>query len=103
MGFIPQHRTGMLALAVCVITTPSFAITCNQGNQLVGGQWLATPYCQDEYLAQVGREHGFQASAERLRSNPNYKKELCRFVFSDIRVQEACNSAGVPEFFGGAR
>lgn len=91
----------LFAISACILATPASAITCKQGSQLVNGQWLATPYCQDELLAQVGREHGFNSTAEHIRNNPNYKKELCRFVFSDIRVQENCMSAGVPEALGG--
>ncbi len=65
------------------------------------GQLIATPYCQDEYLAQVARQYGLKASAAQLRNNPNFKKEVCRTVFSDIRVQTTCLDAGVPENFGG--
>ena len=99
-----MNRSALLTLfatSACILATPASAITCRQGYQLVNGQWLATPYCQDELLAQVGREHGFHSTAEHIRSNPNYKKELCRFVFGDIRVQENCITAGVPEAFGG--
>ncbi len=93
---------GLATLAVAVLGTgPALAIECRDGNQLVQGNWLATPYCQDQLLAQVATERGFGASAARIRNNPNYKKELCRFVFSDIRVQQTCLDAGVPESFGG--
>jgi tRNA(Met) C34 N-acetyltransferase TmcA len=97
-------------LAVCVaalsagaaLATPAAArINCVKGFQRVQGNLIATPYCQDQYLAQVARQHGFRASAARIRNDPNYKKELCRFVFNDIRVQTTCLNAGVPEHFGG--
>lgn len=51
----------------------------------------------------MATERGFRASAKEIRNNPNYKKELCRSLFSDIRVQMTCLDAGVPEYFGGAR
>ncbi len=98
-----MNRLSLLTLFVasgCILATSASAISCKQGSQLVNGQWLETPYCQDQLLAQVGREHGFNSTAEHIRSNPNYKKEVCRFVFSDIRVQENCATAGVPEGFG---
>ena len=59
---------------------------------------IYTPYCQDEYLAEVAREFGFKASAAKICNNPNFKKEICRFVFEDIRVQITCLQAGVPEY-----
>ena len=76
------------------------AIKCNRGNQLVSDQWIATPYCQDKYLAEVARESGFKASAAKIRNNPNYKKNLCQYMYSDIRVQQTCLDAGVPQLFG---
>lgn len=90
-------------LAAVLAASPALAIKCQNGNQLVQGNWLATPYCQDQLLAQVATERGFKASLAQIRNNPNYKKELCRSLFNDIRVQMTCLDAGVPEFFGGGR
>jgi hypothetical protein len=77
-------------------------IQCDRGYQLVKGDSILTPYCQDEYLAQVAREFGFSASAQKIHHDPLYKKAICRYIFTDIRVQETCLQAGVPEIFGGA-
>jgi hypothetical protein len=90
-----------LGAAAALAAPAAAAIKCEKGFQRVQGNLIATPYCQDQYLAQVARQYGFKASAAKIRNNPNYKKELCRFVFNDIRVQETCLNAGVPEFFGG--
>jgi hypothetical protein len=87
--------------AATALASPAAAINCRNGAQLVQGNWLATPYCQDQYLAQVARERGFKTSASAIRNNPNHKKELCRFMFSDIRVAGTCLDAGVPEYNGG--
>ena len=54
---------------------------------------IATPYCQDELLAQVARQYGMRASAADIRNNPNFKRQVCRFVGRDIRVQETCIDA----------
>jgi len=88
--------TGLVAAVA--MAGPAAAITCRNGTQNVQGSWIATPYCQDLLLAQVARESGFPASAEKIRNNPNYKKELCRSVFTDIRVTDTCLSAGIPEY-----
>jgi hypothetical protein len=90
---------GVFAAAVFVAPA-SAAIKCKRGTQLVGGQWIATPYCQDQYLAEVARKSGFNASAAKIRNNPNYKKNLCQYMYSDIRVQQTCLDAGVPQLFG---
>jgi len=96
-------RLASLVAAAALVATPAAAIKCENGFQRVQGNLIATPYCQDQYLAQVAQERGFKASAAKIRNNPNYKKELCRFVSSDIRVQQTCLNAGVPEYFGGGR
>jgi hypothetical protein len=88
-------------VAAATLASPAAAITCRDGAQLVQGNWLPTPYCQDQYLAQVATERGFKTSAAAIRNNPNHKKEICRFMFSDIRVQGTCLDAGVPEYQGG--
>ncbi len=94
--FLAALRVAIIAAAA--LATPAAAITCQNGTQKVQGSWIATPYCQDLYLAQVARESGFPASVEKIRNNPNYKKELCRSVFSDIRVTDTCLNAGIPEY-----
>jgi hypothetical protein len=66
-------------------------IACNKGFQNVQGSWLATPYCQDAYVAQVAREYGFSASPARVRSDPLFKQRLCRFIGQDIRIKESCD------------
>jgi hypothetical protein len=85
-------------LAAAVAAGPAAAITCHNGSQQVQGNWIATPYCQDLYLAQVARERGYPASVEKIRNNPNFKKELCRGVFTDIRVTDTCLNAGIREW-----
>ena len=77
-------------------------IVCKNGFQAVGGDLIATPYCQDALLAQVAREYGMSASPARVRNNPNYKREVCRFVGSDIRGYEHCMQE-IPGFRGPGR
>lgn len=83
---------------IAAIATPAEArIVCVKGNQLVNGHPLATPYCQDELVAQVAREHGVKVSASAIRANPNLKRNVCQFVGRDIRIYQACineNSLG---------
>jgi len=86
-----------IVVAAAVLAAPAGAIKCKRGNQLVEGQWIATPYCQDEQLAQVARQHGLRASGSKIRNNPNFRIEICRTVFNDIRVQITCEQAGWPK------
>lgn len=74
-----------------IAALPAKAIDC-QGNFQVqrGGQTIATPYCEDNYLAQVAREYGMTTSAAAIRNNPTAKQKACRFVGDDNRVRDTC-------------
>jgi len=95
LGFVAW--VAVLAVTA-VLTTRAAAIICRDGTQNIQGSWLATPYCQDVLLTQVARENGLPASLEKIRNNNNYKKDICRTVFTDIRVTDTCLNAGIPEY-----
>jgi hypothetical protein len=79
-------------IALSVVTAlPAYAITC-EGNYQVqrNGQRIATPYCQDNNLAKVAREHGMRVSRRAIRNNPSVKERACRFVGYDNRVRDTC-------------
>ena len=82
------------AFAVAVLAPGAEAgrrgIKCQGGAQLVAGSYISTPFCQDALLASVARSYGMRASADQIRYNPNYKREVCRLVGHDIRVSEHC-------------
>ncbi len=83
--------------ASCVfLAAPAEAkIQCRDGYQLVQGNLLATPYCQEEQLARVARGYGMRVSFAEIRNNPNTKRYVCSFVGRDIRVQQTCIDAGI--------
>jgi dienelactone hydrolase len=80
----------VLALAAFA-ATPAAAIDC-EGNFQVqkNGNRIATPFCQDGYLAIVAREYGMKVSAQGIRYNPSIKERACRFVGDDNRVRDTC-------------
>jgi len=85
------------AIAAIIVASPASAIDCVRGYQRVQGNLIATPYCQNQQLAEVARQYGLRASAAKIRNNPNFKIEICRTVFNDIRVQITCEQAGWPK------
>ncbi|WP_295559643.1 hypothetical protein [uncultured Hyphomicrobium sp.] len=86
------------AMPVALVGTSAEArIKCVNGNQIVSGSPIATPYCQDELVAKVAREYGVKVSADAVRNNPNLKRNVCAHVGRDIRIYQACidtNSTG---------
>jgi hypothetical protein len=81
--------------AMIVATAPADArIRCDGNYQIINGQPHATPYCQDENLAQVARTYGMRVSGSAMRNSPSEKQRVCQFIGSDIRVREACHGYG---------
>jgi hypothetical protein len=101
-----RRRTAGLCTALAAAAVPFLAlapapaearIKCVNGFQIVNGSPISTPYCQDNLVAQVAREHGMKVSDAKVRENPNYKRHVCQLVGRDIRIYQACidaNSAG---------
>ena len=58
--------------------------------QIRGHGEIATPYCEDNYLAEIAREYGMRVSNRAVRENPNLKTEVCILVGHDIRVSHIC-------------
>ncbi len=80
------------AVAVVAVGTEtgSAKIVCQGAFQIVDGQPIATPYCEDNNVAAVAREYGIHVSAREVRSNPGTKARVCRFIGHDNRVRSAC-------------
>ena len=81
------------AAAAMVLLSSAVAeakIECRDGFQIVDGQQISTPYCNDGLVGSVAREHGMKISDETVRNNPEAKNEVCRWVGNDVRIQNYC-------------
>jgi hypothetical protein len=65
-------------LALGLLSTPATAaIHCDGAYQLVNGQAISTPYCQDEDLAAKARARNVPVSGATLRNSPETKRQVC--------------------------
>jgi hypothetical protein len=87
----PMRRAAPLFLAACLLpgAAPA-AILCVDQFQYSAGRWIATPLCQDGYLAQIAREHGARVSDWSIIENPQKKIRICNFIGFDRRAELAC-------------
>jgi hypothetical protein len=85
------------ALKFAVIVAVSFVkldrpadarILCDDNFQIINGQRVSTPYCEDEQLARALRVRGIQISGQALRANPELKRESC--LSAGLGVEQAC-------------
>ncbi len=82
--------------ATAVLAAPADAkINCKNGFQVVQGNLLATPYCQEEQLARVAQSYGLSVSFAEIRNNPNTKRHVCALIGRDIRVQQTCIDSNI--------
>jgi hypothetical protein len=91
-----SHTLAICGLSVAALTASAIAsaearIRCDGEFQVNSGQRIATPYCEDSYLAQVARSYGSRVSAAQLRNSVFEKTRVCRFVGADIRVRSICD------------
>lgn len=82
---------GTLVLLALASTVAHARIVCSEGYQVINGRNVATPYCGDNYLAQVAREYGYKVSNAAVRNSPSLKDAICRHIGGDIRINEYCD------------
>ena len=71
---------GLFIIASFSAPVAQAAITCKDGFQMSGGNWISTPYCNDAHLAQLARNIGVKVSDDELRNNPAKKDEVCELI-----------------------
>jgi hypothetical protein len=86
-------------LGLAAATQPASAIEC-EGNFQVqkDGNYIASPFCADGYLAIVANEYGMRVSGADIRSDYGEKERACRLVGDDTRVSEACSQYRYHQF-----
>ena len=84
--------TGWAAVvSICAVEQAEARIKCNGAYQIVRGHGeIATPYCEDRYLARVARSYGVRVSASAIRRSVSRKQEVCRHVGHDHRISHIC-------------
>jgi len=84
---------GAIALTVMQRTADAGSgIRCSGPYQYVKGVGkIATPYCEDKYLARVARSRGMKISNRAVRLNPHAKQDACDIAGHDIRVSGICS------------
>ena len=84
-----MFATGFVAAATPVKAT----IICDGSFQIVRGEPLSTPYCQDEDLAASVRKHGARISGDAIRKSPELKRQSCADT-GDATSQTCANYLG---------
>ncbi len=83
---------GAAVMSISVAEQAEARIKCNGAYQVVRGHGeIATPYCEDQYLARVARSYGVRVSASAIRRSVSRKQEICRHIGHDHRISQICH------------
>ncbi len=88
--------TGIAIISfLVVVPTANAGIRCNDEFQIFkSGDLLATPWCEDQYIARIARQYGRKVSNRMMRQNPNLKEEVCQIIGHDYRLNLICHQNG---------
>jgi hypothetical protein len=84
----------MVAAYVIGTSAAEARVVCREGYRIAGGEEIASPFCEDAYLAQVAREYGTKVTDREVQTNRLKRAEVCRFIGHDTRVRELCPDRG---------
>lgn len=71
-----------------------YRLKCKGPYQVVQGNLIATPPCENAYIAKVARSYGHRVTAKQVRNNFHKKLEICYHVGHDIRINHLCPKVG---------
>ena len=89
MKVLSIFSTGLVTLA----TPVNAAIICAGSFQIVRGDPVSTPYCEDEDLAPTARKYGARISGDAIRRSSELKREACVGA-GDPNAQSCANYLG---------
>jgi hypothetical protein len=87
---------GLAGVAVAIPPPAEARIACRNGFQLSGGNWISTPYCNDEHLAEIARRHGVKVTGNDMRHDGGKKQEVCRLLRGFPAARDYCPPEGGP-------
>ena len=71
----------VLAMGFVTSVMPAKAgVVCDGNFQIVNGQPVSTPYCEDEQLARTWQRHGIKITGDVIRRSTELKRESCLAV-----------------------
>ena len=73
-----------------------------QGNFKVTKYGLvATPYCEEQQIANVARSYGCKVTGAQVRKDALKKVYMCQILGHDVRLKGSCAGYGPDAYSGG--
>lgn len=95
-------------MAITALTIPAaeagrYKLKCDGPYQIVNGDRLATPICQNRYIAKVARKYGYRVTGRQLGNNANKKVLICTNLAHDTRIRHNCGAYSITPSIGPGR
>ena len=91
------------ALTIPVAEAGRYKLQCEGPYQIVNGDRLATPICQNRYIARVARKYGYRVTGRQLGRNANKKVLICTNLAHDTRIRHNCGAYAITPNVGPGR
>ena len=76
-----------------------YKLKCKGPYQIINGNLLATPPCEDRYIAKIARSYGYRVTAKQI-GNGNTKALICTNLSHDTRIRPHCGAYNVKPSIG---
>ena len=76
-----------------------YKLKCKGPYQIINGSLLATPPCEDRYIAKIARSYGYRVTAKQI-GNGNTKALICTNLSHDTRIRPHCGAYNVKPSIG---
>jgi hypothetical protein len=86
-------------LTLAAISPAAAKIDCRGSFQITKYGPIATPYCEEENIANVARSYGIKVTGAEVRKDALKKVYLCQTIGDDTRLKGACG-AYAPDVYG---
>lgn len=78
--------------SITALKAGPYKLKCKGPYQIIQGQLLSTPPCEEAYIAKVARSYGYKVSTKDIRNNPNKKIQICNHIGYDNRLHSICGA-----------
>jgi hypothetical protein len=75
-----------MALSLLRCSAAEAAIECRDEYQVLDGQLMSTPYCNDVHLTNLANKQGANVTLDAIRRDPGTRDAACRLVGTGLDV-----------------
>lgn len=99
LGLVTLSLAGLSILALPSVSVAG--IKCQGNYQISKYGPIATPYCEEQQIANVARSYGWKVTDKQVRNDALKKVYICQILGHDVRLKGSCAGYGPDAYSGG--